>query len=66
MIWDFGDGAGFSDTSANPIHIYTDKGTYLVRLATEDINGCKDTVYKTIEVTGVNADIWHKDSIYLF
>jgi hypothetical protein len=46
--WDFGDGD--SSQQINPVHVYSDTGTYLVRLIT--FNDCfSDTGYKTIKVT---------------
>ena len=65
MWWDFGDGNAFTDSSYNPKHIYTAKGNYLVRLATQDVNGCTDTTESWIEVAGITADIAAKNRLYL-
>ncbi|REK08026.1 MAG: PKD domain-containing protein [Bacteroidetes bacterium] len=46
--WDFGDGTTATDYS--PTHMYPDVGTYVVRLITVDLNGCVDTVYRTVEI----------------
>ncbi len=54
--WDFGDGA---TGIANPVsHIYTQSGTYTVRLIITDVNGCKDTLTRNqyIKVNGPTAD----------
>ena len=37
-LWDFGD--GFTSTQANPIHTYTDTGSYDVTLIIATTNGC--------------------------
>lgn len=41
-LWDFGDGN--TSTSQNPLHIYTDTGTFDVTLIVESVSGCRDTV----------------------
>ncbi len=43
-LWDFGDGT--TDTSQNPLHVYTTKGTYTVSLIVSDGNNV-DTLIKT-------------------
>ena len=65
MWWDFGDGNAFVDTNFNPKHTYATKGNYLVRLATQDANGCTDTTENWIEVAGITADIGDKNKLYL-
>tara|TARA_B100001287_G_scaffold125390_2_gene105686 strand:+ start:17727 stop:23681 length:5955 start_codon:yes stop_codon:yes gene_type:complete len=54
--WDFGDGNTSSDSI--PTHYYENAGTYEVKLAVSDGQGCNDTVVKTnyIEVQKVDAD----------
>ena len=49
-FWDFGDGKNSS--KADPLNLYnpTPYSTYLVSLIVENINGCKDTLNKTIEI----------------
>jgi gliding motility-associated-like protein len=42
--WDFGDGQ--TSTQANPVHVYTSKGTYTVRLIATNTSGCEDTTIK--------------------
>ncbi len=44
--WYFGDGA--TSTAQNPIHNYNAVGNYDVKLIVTDINGCKDSITKTI------------------
>lgn len=39
--WDFGDGN--SSDNENPSNTFTDEGSYNVKLAIEDANGCRDT-----------------------
>lgn len=47
QFWDFGDGFGTSDL--NPMHTYTNPGTYTVTLISQ--NGCgNDTIVKSIAV----------------
>ena len=40
-LWDFGDGN--TSTLANPNHIYTNDGYYIVNLRFEDLTGCVDS-----------------------
>jgi gliding motility-associated-like protein len=47
--WDFGDGA--TATIKNPIHSYSSKGIYTVRLIGHTANGCHDTFSAQIRVT---------------
>ncbi|GAB4280847.1 MAG: hypothetical protein Kow0068_05200 [Marinilabiliales bacterium] len=47
-LWDFGDGS--TDTIKEPVHIYTDTGTYNVSV-TVTHNSCVKTATKTIVVT---------------
>ncbi|MBU1720147.1 MAG: PKD domain-containing protein, partial [Bacteroidetes bacterium] len=47
-LWDFGDGE--SDTIKNPMHTYTDTGTYEVSVIVE-MDGCIDTAFRTITIT---------------
>ncbi len=46
--WDFGDGN--ASNIQNPIHTYTQTGTYNVSLTTTDVNNCTNTKTKTITV----------------
>ncbi|WP_165958025.1 PKD domain-containing protein [Segetibacter sp. 3557_3] len=47
--WDFGDGS--TDTTRNPVHRYTNPGTYTVRLSSISPAGCSsDTVTKSVVV----------------
>lgn len=65
LLWDFGVGLGFVDSTSAPNFYYTQKGTYQVRLATQDRRGCTDTFMLAVEVGGINAFIAQKDRIYL-
>ena len=49
-LWDFGDGD--ISTMVNPIHIFTNPGTYVISLITIDSLSCNgaDTVYQTVNV----------------
>lgn len=46
--WDFDDGAG--DVVQNPTHLFGDQDSYDVRLEVDDINGCRNTIIKTVLV----------------
>jgi gliding motility-associated-like protein len=48
--WDFGDST--TSTEMNPMHMYTDTGTYNVTLIVESAHGCRDTIYGVIVVKG--------------
>jgi len=44
-LWSFGDGA--VSTNANPVHSYSNSGTYNVKLVVTSSNGCMDSVIHT-------------------
>ena len=46
--WDFGDGN--QSVLANPTHIYTDTGTYTIRLIATAPTGCVDSFFNTITI----------------
>jgi PKD repeat protein len=53
LYWDFGDGEVSTDT--NPVHVYTDTGTYLINLtATND--GGSDSCTDTVEIRKPKPD----------
>ena len=47
-FWSFGDGT--TSTLYEPVHEYSDTGTYVVMLVVENVHGCLDTVYKTVRI----------------
>ena len=47
-IWDFGDAQ--SSTLTNPVHLYADTGSYVVKLTVKADNGCAAIVSKTLNV----------------
>jgi PKD repeat protein len=47
FAWDFGDGNG-SALSTNPVHTYTQPGTYQIKLIQTYSNSTKDTVVKNL------------------
>ena len=47
--WDFGDGQTISDI-LQPMHSYTDTGTYRVQLIVTSVGGCIDTTYGLIRI----------------
>jgi gliding motility-associated-like protein len=56
-LWNFGD--GYSDTTANPTHIYFHPGLYTVQLIVTKVGGCTDTVtyINLIEVQGPAGEV---------
>ena len=44
-MWDFGD--GYTEASANPVHIYNTPGNFNVRIIAYNKNGCTNS--KTLE-----------------
>jgi gliding motility-associated-like protein len=48
-FWQFGDG-GTSD-ERNPAHYYAEAGSYAVNLLVTDINGCQNSITKTVVVS---------------
>lgn len=55
-LWNFGD--GITSMLQNPIHSYTNAGTYIVQLTTETIDGCQFTIpnYRIVMVEEFNPD----------
>ncbi len=49
--WDFGDGT--VGNSQNPLHDFNAVANYNVKLIVTDVNGCKDSITKTINTAGV-------------
>lgn len=47
--WDLGDGSPI-DNNQNPVHIYTNPGTYSIQLVTENTFGCSDTLISSVQV----------------
>ncbi|MFC2107551.1 PKD domain-containing protein, partial [Bacteroidota bacterium] len=47
--WDFGDGS-YAQGIQNPTHAYSSAGNYLVTLITTNLEGCSDTISKTVSV----------------
>lgn len=52
--WSFGDGTG--SNSQNDTHTYSNSGNYTVKLVAIDINGCRDSITKTIVIPAFSAD----------
>lgn len=51
-LWDFGDSTTLADTShtPNPVYVYQDTGTYIVRLIANPRTDCADTSFNTFKV----------------
>ncbi|PCJ27232.1 MAG: hypothetical protein COA97_04515 [Flavobacteriales bacterium] len=47
-MWDFGNGG--SDTTQNPIYIYSNSGTYTVELIVQSAQGCWDTISSPVSI----------------
>lgn len=47
-LWDFGDES--ISTESDPQHTYTDNGEYFVKMIAAGLNGCHDTITKSITV----------------
>lgn len=48
--WLFGDGNASSDQ--DPVHLYSDGGTYSIVLVATDANGCQDSAVQSISISG--------------
>lgn len=48
-LWDFGDGSALS-TDQNPMHKFSDSGRYQCLLRVTSMQGCEDTVTKSVRV----------------
>ncbi|MDQ3050876.1 MAG: gliding motility-associated C-terminal domain-containing protein [Bacteroidota bacterium] len=50
--WDFGDAASSENNSsdANPVHIFSQTGDYIITLIASNTDGCTDTLVKTVSV----------------
>ena len=51
MDWDFGDGTVIQDANNKETHVYTNNGTYVVRLNVTDSDGDFDFMEKEVRVT---------------
>lgn len=60
-VWDFGDGN--SSTVADPVHIYTTEGNFVVRLKITDQYGCQDSVISTIHIAAPHASFTVSDTL---
>ncbi|MGI6343425.1 MAG: PKD domain-containing protein [Bacteroidales bacterium] len=65
-LWNFGDPAsGVNNTSTlqNPEHVYANGGLYNVELIVYNLNGCSDTIVKTITINeGATADFFYTNN----
>lgn len=48
-LWDFGDGSIFS-TNQNPVHTYSDTGSFCIQLIASNINLCNDTTTGCVNI----------------
>ncbi len=62
--WDFGDGAGASNFK-DPSYIYGSAGTYNVKLVVTSLQGCKDSLTKSIEISPLpDVDFTYTDTCF--
>ncbi|MGB4655014.1 MAG: PKD domain-containing protein, partial [Bacteroidales bacterium] len=65
-LWNFGDPAsGVNNTSTlqNPEHLYVNSGQYNVELIVYNLNGCSDTIVKTVSINeGATADFFYTNN----
>jgi gliding motility-associated-like protein len=63
FAWDFGDGG--TSTLQNPVHTYTNSGSFTARLVTTNAAGCTDTSYTStpIVIGGIVTEFTGPDSI---
>jgi PKD repeat protein len=67
--WNFGDpGSGINNfaTIQNPVHIYSQPGSYIVSLAIMNSHGCFDTIVKTVAVQSGPVAMFDADVTCLF
>ena len=56
LKWDFGDGTTSTDDS--PVHNFSGKGIYQIKLIVENETGCKDSASVTVSVTDINESLF--------
>ncbi len=54
--WEIGNGNSYPFTPKPPVQQFNNGGTYLNRLIVEDVNGCKDTLIKPIQIFEVDPN----------
>jgi|GEM_PF-2411541 len=65
--WNFGDTlSGTNDTSSlqNPTHLYSEPGSYNVEHVIVNLDGCSDTIVKTVTVTQPGLDFTYSGLCY--
>lgn len=62
--WDFGDGSASDEFE--PVHNYTQNGTYTVTLTAEDIYGCSETISQTVVINHLAVDMLAEMGITVF
>jgi hypothetical protein len=61
FTWDFGDGS--QSQMQNATHVYSDEGTYRVRLTIKDSAGATEQVSHMVDVYPANANFTRPDDI---
>ena len=55
VVWDFGDlqaGSGNTSTDLNPVHVFSDTGTYVITLTVYTSDGCPDVITQELVIEG--------------
>ncbi len=66
--WNFGDpasGSNDNSTLQNPVHLFTDTGSYNVTLIIFNTSNCSDTVYKTVRISPAPVANFIADTVCL-
>ncbi len=62
--WNFGDGSPLNSNQENPVHTYSSRGDYLVKLHAENpSNACTYDAEKQITITDINANFTNDKNI---
>ncbi|MBK8610239.1 MAG: PKD domain-containing protein [Chitinophagaceae bacterium] len=60
-VWDFADGSTSIDI--HPVHRFMSEGNFNVMLSLVDVNGCRDTTYREIQITPPHASFTVSDTL---
>lgn len=60
-LWNFGDGT--TSTIAEPVHVYTTEGNFVIRLLITDQYGCRDSMISNIQIAAPHASFTVSDTL---
>lgn len=65
ILWDFGDGNGFTTSGTEPTKTFSKVGDYSIAIALEDKYGCKDTIRvdSAFRILGTYARLLNDDTL---